>query len=280
MSISDPVRKAPELSPKTVLEDIRAAQYQVLKFIPKASRTNFALALSSTISKIISNPSDVDDWRRLLLMPKICLKAPPRGGQQKKTSLATLVNRQIGNFCQNEDLASLLGAHIARKFSKKKKGSTGPNLIASKIDEGNIRGALRIASSADEMEPPNIRSLEVWKTKHPEAPNDRRPFSTPGDDIDPLQMSIELFRDAINSFAPGSAGGPSGLRPQHLKDCIWRAASEAGNKALTAITSLVNIILAGLIPSEIAPVLSSANLFALKKKDGRVRPIAVGETLR
>ena len=64
MNMSDPVRKAPEPSAKTVLEDIRPAQYQVHKFIPKASRTNFALALSSTISKIISDLSDVDKWRR------------------------------------------------------------------------------------------------------------------------------------------------------------------------------------------------------------------------
>ena len=138
MNLSDPVRKAPEPSAKTVLEDIRTAQYQVLKFIPKASRTNFALVLSSTITKIISNPSDVDNWRRLLLMPNICLKAPPRAGQQKKTSFTTLVHRQIGNFSQNEDLTKLVGAHIARKFSKKKKGSARPNLISSKIDEGNI----------------------------------------------------------------------------------------------------------------------------------------------
>ena len=213
-------------------------------------------------------------------MNKYAMNNKPRAGQQKKTSLATLVNRQIGNFCQNENLTSLLGAHIARKFSKKNKGSARPNLISSKIDDGNILGAVRIASSVDEMEPLNIRSLEVLKIKHSEAPNDRRPFATPGHDIEPLQMSIELVRDGVNSFAPGSAGGPSGLRPQHLKDCISRAASEAGNKALTAITSLVNIILAGLVPSEIAPVLSSANLFALKEKDGGVRPIAVGETLR
>ena len=146
MNVSDPVRKAPEPSAKTVLQDIRAAQYQVLKFISKASRTNFALVLSGTITKIISNPSDVDNWRRFLLMPKICLKAPPYAGQQK-TSLATLENRQIGNFCQNADLRSLVGAHKARKFSKKKKGSARPNLIYSKIDAGKVRGAVRIASS-------------------------------------------------------------------------------------------------------------------------------------
>ena len=232
MNISDSVRKAPEPSAKTVLEDIRAAQYQVLKFIPKASRTNFALTLSSTITKIISNPSDVDNWRRLLLMPKICLKAPPRAGQ--KTSLATLVNRQIGNLCQNEDLTSLLGVHRARKLSKKKKWSARPNLISSKIDESNIRGAVRIASSADETEPPKIRSLEVLKIKHPEAPNDRRPFTTPGDDIDSIEMSIELVRDAINSFAPGSAGGPPVLRT-----CFSWLATRRTVLSSTVIMSLI-----------------------------------------
>ena len=43
--------------------------------------------------------------------------------------------------------------------------------------------------------------------------------------------------------------------------------------------SLVNFILAGLAPPEIAPMLSGANILALKKKDGGVRPIAVGEIL-
>ena len=161
MNLSDLVRKTPEPSAKTVLEKIRAAQYQVLKFIPKTSRTNFALAWNSTISKIISNPSVVDNWRRLLLMPKICLKAPLRAGQQKKTSLASILDREIGNFWQNEDLTNLLAAHKARKFSKKKKASVRPDLMSLKIDGGNIRGAVRVASSADEMEPPNIRSLEV-----------------------------------------------------------------------------------------------------------------------
>ena len=234
MNISDPVRKAPKPSAKSALKDIRAAQYQVLKFIPKASRTNFALALSSTISKIISNPSDVDNWPRLFLMPKICLKAPPRWGQQKKISLATLVSRQIGNFCQNEDLTSLLSAHITQNYSKKKKGSARPNLISSQIDKKNIRRAIRIAFSSDEVEPPNIRSLEVLKTKQREAPNDRRPFSTTSDDIDPSKCQLNWSETLSTAFHQG--------QPVAHQDCD--PSNEAGNKALTAITSLVNIIVA------------------------------------
>ena len=161
MNISDPVRKAPETSAKTVLEDIRAAQYQVLTLNPKASRTNFAPVMSGTITKIISNTSDVEYWRRLLLMPKICLKAQPRAGQKKKTSFATLVSREIGNFCQNEYLTSLVAAHIDRKFSKKKKGSARPNLKSSKSDEGNIRGAVCIASSAVVWSRPEVFFF-VW----------------------------------------------------------------------------------------------------------------------
>ena len=106
-------------------------------------------------------------------MPKICLKAPPRAGQQKKTSLATLVNRQIGNFCQIEDLTSFWVLTLPESLTSKKRGALDRISYPRKSIEGNIRGAVRIASSADEMEPPNIRSIEVLKTKHQEAPNVR-----------------------------------------------------------------------------------------------------------
>ena len=49
---------------------------------------------------------------------------------------------------------------------------------------------------------------------------------------------------------------------------------------LRALTSLVSLILKGKTPSQIQPFFFGASLVALKKKDGGVRPIAVGCTLR
>ena len=55
-----------------------------------------------------------------------------------------------------------------------------------------------------------------------------------------------------------------------------REASESGRRLLQVLTRLVNLILAGRIPHFVQRVMFSASLCALKKKDGGVRPKAVG----
>jgi hypothetical protein len=64
------------------------------------------------------------------------------------------------------------------------------------------------------------------------------------------------------------------MRPQYLKDIISLSAGEAGQKAIRALTKLCNFLLSGQLPSEIC------HLCALNKKDGGIRPIAIGNCLR
>jgi len=49
---------------------------------------------------------------------------------------------------------------------------------------------------------------------------------------------------------------------------------------LTALTDLINLIFKGEIPKILLPIFFGASLCALKRKDGGVRPIAIGNTLR
>jgi hypothetical protein len=70
------------------------------------------------------------------------------------------------------------------------------------------------------------------------------------------------------------------MRPQYLKDIISLSAGEAGEKALRALTKLCNFLLSGQLPSEICHLLHGASLCALNKKDGGIRPIAIGNCLR
>jgi hypothetical protein len=83
---------------------------------------------------------------------------------------------------------------------------------------------------------------------------------------------------AILSFPAGSAGGPDGVRPQHLIELI--RCPVAGAQLLTALTAFVNRLLKGQCPLSVRPVLFGASLIALEKKCGGIRPIAVGYTLR
>ena len=77
-----------------------------------------------------------------------------------------------------------------------------------------------------------------------------------------------------------NTGGPDGLRPQHLKDLTCASTGDAGRRLLTLLTQFTNLCLAGRVPAEIQPVFCGASLCALNKKDGGIRPIAVGSTLR
>ena len=85
---------------------------------------------------------------------------------------------------------------------------------------------------------------------------------------------------AIQSFPNGSAGGPDGLRPQHLKDMINPSANGGRQGLLSSLTLFIKLFLEGDVPVSTRPYFFGANLVALEKKDGGVRPIVVGCTLR
>ena len=53
-----------------------------------------------------------------------------------------------------------------------------------------------------------------------------------------------------------------------------------GAAALAALTRLVNTMVAGKVPATIAPYIFGGNLFALVKKAGGLRPVAVGDIAR
>jgi len=83
----------------------------------------------------------------------------------------------------------------------------------------------------------------------------------------------------FRSFSPGSATGPSGLRQQHVLDCLNSVESAAKTGLLEALLTLVPTVSAGRLHPLAAPYLCAARLILLRKKDGGVRPIALGETL-
>ena len=83
---------------------------------------------------------------------------------------------------------------------------------------------------------------------------------------------------AIASFPPGSAAGPTGLRPCHLKECLRRPGSCA--VLHSGLGSFVEAAAVGKLPAALSDALCASNLIAISKKDGGIRPIAVGDTLR
>ena len=144
-----------------------------------------------------------------------------------------------------------------------------------------MSGAVREQASAEGLAPQDRDTLRAFKEKHPSVPEN---LSLP----DPLDGSIVPavategdVRKPIMSFRDAASAGPDGLRPGHLRSLVAHCSAEAGSRLLSALTDLINVMLRGKVPQFAVPILYGANECAIrKKKDGGIRPIAVGNILR
>ena len=81
----------------------------------------------------------------------------------------------------------------------------------------------------------------------------------------------------LHSFNKGSAAGHSGIRASHILSAV-----QVHNQtpALDILTDFINHLSKGLVPLDIQPFIAGAFLIGLSKKDGGVRPIAIGGVFR
>ena len=149
------------------------------------------------------------------------------------------------------------------------------------MSEGDIKGAINIVVSKETVLSPSNETKMKLQEKHPP----KHPLSTnlplPTEGNPNFKVSKEKLVKAICSFRKGSAGGPDGQRPQHLIDMTGEVLGQDSERLLDSLLTLLNeIIFPGKIPPTICPIFFGANLMALAKPDGGVRPIAMGMTIR
>ena len=123
--------------------------------------------------------------------------------------------------------------------------------------------------------------------KHPQtrAPDDAL-FAAPavGSHFPPAARhrpftSAEVRR-AIDNTAPATSAGGSGLSFQHLKELIRRDGTDPNRGLGHALANFADLVASGQLPPAVTAWFAGAPLTPLRKRDGGVRPVAVGETLR
>ena len=249
---------------------------RTLKRIPKGARSAADVLLKTLINDILQQPSSASAWSKLLNFPGACLAKPNRGG--KSRNLTSLIVKQVRQFELGMD-ASFDRPYVRpskRAKLNKNKDELIAALASAKIEDGDIKGAVRLLCSNEELAAQDEKTFNELERLHPPAPVDRR--SAPSVDTPPLQVSSSAVLAAIKSFPNGSAAGPDGLRPQHLKDLLIGASDD--NPLLAAVTEITNLMLRGETPGSVRDTLFGANLLAISKKKGGVRPIAVGYVWR
>ena len=245
---------------------------RILKRIPCASRHLAASKLASILVDV-SPKNDSESWGRLFNFSSRCLAVPKRGSHRR--SLASAVNVQLPE--ESDPLLSQFRQSSKHHFPR----DSVSNLVkrvSSKLEEGDVRGAVRIASSEDTLAELNEETVSALRAKHPQPPGSCFPLAPAVNTSLPFLAEVEIVQ-AIRSFPSTSAGGADGLRPQHLVDLTSAPAERGGRELLTALSSFILHILEGNTPT-IQPIFFGTNLIALNKKEGGIRPIAVGQTLR
>ena len=249
---------------------------KILRRIPRASRDLCARKLSTILDDVVASNS-VSAWSRLMFFPRRCLRAPERGGCHR--NLTHLVNKQITE--ERDPLAPSSLFHKNRRRDASSDLISLARRVSIKLEEGNINGAVRLATSEESIAEDDDSTISALRAKHPPAHSDT-PFPPPAaSDLNvALVVSAQDIIKALKSFPKGSAGGPDGLRPHHLQDLTGATAGEGGVLLVQGLTSFVNHVLLNKTPPEISPFFFGAAITALNKKDGGIRPIAVGCTLR
>ena len=249
----------------------------VVKRIPRACRHKAATTMTNIIRSVIDDPDREGHWRELLQFAGTCLRRPKRGGKKAKR-LATVISDQITNFkntCCNKEIVQ----------NRERKEYSIRELVAAKISDADIRGAIRIVSSNTTILENNPDTLQKLQDKHQDIHPERQ--LPPAPEIDDAELMIPVVTQedvklAIKSFRNGSGSGPDRLLPQHLKDMTSIPQGEAADNLIEAITDFLNVVVvSGRLPEWMYPVFYGARLIALSKSEGDgLRPIAIGLTLR
>ena len=263
------------------LSSIFRSSITTLQHVPKGARDSWARVLGDCLCTVVTDPADITGWTRLFMLPKCILASPSAGHRLRWREILALVRSRIKRWAEG-DLSALWSEAEAGALSLSKQSTSATqNSINSRRARaatqcGQYSKAIK-ALTSEGLAPPSSTILEEMRAKHPQAP----PPTLPSDPVPPAVIVNEsIVRRCVRSFPNGSAPGPSGLRPSHLREAVGCPSPDQAKQLLTALTRFVNCLASGQTSSAITPYLCGATLLASKKKNGGHRPIAVGEVLR
>ena len=119
-------------------------------------------------------------------------------------------------------------------------------------------------------------TLSTLKSKHPQR---LAPTLPPQPCPEPLVFTPEQVEASTRSFFTDTAGGPSGLKANHLKNCLSSPNTNKRQRFLLSLTRFINLLNNAKTPEDFRPFLFSANCHPTLKKDGGIRPVGVAEVV-
>ncbi|GJU04921.1 hypothetical protein Tco_1121351 [Tanacetum coccineum] len=251
-----------------LLDHVFKLPITTVKSIPHGCRLAFSQALKTVLYKVVAQPDSVAAWVRLLLFPRCTFQL--HGG--KDDGITTLVKSMLDGSWLGS-----LGQGGGDFMEERTTGNTNIKQCLRKVADGHFTAVVKVLSSSG-LAPYCDDTIKALEAKHPYKPPPTMPSNTFSEP--PLVAEIDCVFGCIKSFPEGTSCGRDGLRAQHILDALCGEGSATATDLLKAITSFVNLWLAGRCPPILAEFVASAPLTPLLKPDNRTRPIAVGTIWR
>ncbi|MBM4023654.1 MAG: hypothetical protein FJ284_15705, partial [Planctomycetes bacterium] len=248
--------------------------------VPKGARQLWGQCVLTALADVNAHNDD-RAWADLFALPKLVLQASGRGGKAHSKRLESETKLRCRSWLEGH--RSKLEGPRAGRTRRGEQRAEDERRVHERVAEFLREGLLHRGCAALLQTPPAEVTEAVVRemsAKHPparEGEQTRRAALRPVSAAAAAQADGEAVLKALNSFPRLSGAGPSGLRPQHLKEALVPGLRD---EVIRQLTLLVNRLAKGDVPADVRPWLCGASLVALKKETGDLRPIAVGETLR
>ena len=100
-SVSFPILPTPSLATVNALKDIYWSKLGLLRHVPKKCRVAWCDALCRAFENFLQH-KDVPSALLLLLLPKLVLSSPPRGGKSHQGQVSSIVAKRLSLFVVGE----------------------------------------------------------------------------------------------------------------------------------------------------------------------------------
>eukprot|EP00971_Amphidinium_carterae_P035318 695432-Amphidinium_carterae.1 len=251
-------------------DELFTARIPTRAHVPVGARQLWAQCLAQAFREV-NTYNDPLSWAYLLALPKMVLTSPDRGGKKHKRHHEIETRQRCRRWLEGER-SSLWGVHRLRRKTNSIRESADPFLqrlerVQALVKEGLYQKAAAALHPGSVAEMSDQLLVEM-KAKHPDARSEDEGARATLRSIHhtaALQAKMEDTLNAVQSFPKGSSAGPSGFRPQHIKDALVPGHRDEILRQLTGVTQL---LLSGQVPTVCRSRLAGANLLALTKPQG------------
>ena len=206
------------------LFDVHKRSVPIIKSIPLGLRRLWAQCLTRAFAQAVWS-NDEASWIELQMLPKCTLCRPTRGGKSHKSQKLAWTRGRLNRWLSGDraelwdDLPPYRQTKASPQSEEAEKRNRQDRCISLTGEGGFSKACKALVDPSPLGHTPEV--LGHLKYKHPSATSniDMSSFGNASDSL-VSQANVVLVERCIRSFHRLSGGGPSGLKPIHLKNCL------------------------------------------------------------